>query len=67
MNNGLGKGHIGYATDGCHFTAVLFMCRGCANNQPVMRASDTQEHVDLITMARYCSLKNKENSAFCNS
>jgi hypothetical protein len=42
---------------------------GYDNNQPVMHAAETQEHVDPITMVAIVLLKTKEIeiSAFCNS
>jgi hypothetical protein len=33
---------------------------GCANNQPVTHAADTQQHVDHITMVSIVLLKTKK-------
>lgn len=40
---------------------------GYDNNQPVMHAAETQEHVHLITMVAIVFLKTKEIEIYCNS
>jgi hypothetical protein len=58
-----GRGHIDCATAAVISLQCSSCARGqssCANNQPVTHAADTQEHLDLITMAAIVLLKTKK-------